>query len=110
MSEKGEISRKDFIKEKLTNFILFIKKTFGENNILLNEFAEYIDIDKRGYEPLLMGLLQICNFLYLPMDNTEKLEKNIERLNIFLKARCLDCGQEEKVKMLRYFDLFHRIF
>ena len=104
-----EIDRKTFLKEKLNNFILFIENTFGKNNILLREFSSYIDIDK-SIEPFLKGILQLCNFLDLPMDNEDKKNKNMLKLNTFLEYKGLSTSEENKFKMLRYFELFFKTF
>lgn len=106
----AEIDRKTFIKIKLNNFIIFIEQTFGKNNILLREFADYLDLEKRGVEPFLKGLLEICNYLLLPMDNDEKKNTNLARLGMFLENKKLICAEEDKIKMLRYFDMFYKIF
>lgn len=106
---KAEIDRKTFIKEKLKNFILFIKQTFGENNILLQEFKDHIDIDK-SFDPFLHGLLTICEYLELPMDTDEKKSRNMEKLKYYLSLKNLSTSSEKMNTMLRYFELFYKVF
>lgn len=103
-----EMNRKVFLKEKLDNFILFIKKTFGENNILLAEFGHFLDINQT--EQFLKGILELCNFLSMPMDNEDKKNKNMQKLTLFLEYKGLSAGEEDKFKMLRYFELFYKTF
>jgi len=104
----AEIDRKTFIKEKLNNFILFIKETFGPNNILLTEYKDYLNLD--SYDPFLKGLLTICEYLELPMDTPEKKQNNINKISVYLNMKNLTTDDERKYKMLRYFELFYKTF
>ncbi len=106
----SDIDRKSFLKEKLNNFILFIKKTFGDQNTLLREFSQYVDIEKHGFDPFLKGLLTICEYLELPMDTEQKKANNMSKLNTYLAMKDLKCSDDDNFKMLRYFELFYKTF
>ena len=105
-----EIDRQTFLKEKIGNFILHIKKVFGDNNILLREFADYLDIDKRGFDPFFKGLLEICQLLELPMNDENKKKNNMGKLALFLEMKGLKCAEPDLYKTLRYFELFYKTF
>lgn len=104
------MERRAFLKEKITNFVSFIKETFGPENILIKEFGEMVDVDKNGYEPFLKGLLTICEYLQLPMETEEQKKNNMGRLDLYLAWKGLSCDFAAKEKLLRYFDLFFKTF
>lgn len=101
-----QVDKKTFIKEKLNNFILFIKKTFGENNILLAEFGQLIDFDKNGFEPFLNSLLQLVGLFKLPQSTDEIKKENINKVREYLYSKNLKATDEDITKMLRYFEMF----
>ena len=106
----AEIEKRKYIKEKLNNFILFIQQTFGKDNILLKEFGDAINIDKVGFEPMIKGLLKISEFMKLPMDTEEKKKENMGLLLLFLDFKQLKTTDENMFKLLRYLDLFYKVF
>lgn len=106
----AEIEKRIYIKEKLNNFILFITETFGKDNILLREFGDAINIDKNGFEPMIKGLLQISQFMALPMDSEEKKKANMLKMEAFLDFKKLKANNEQMLKLLRYLDLFYKVF
>lgn len=99
------IDKRTFVKAKLNNFILFIKNTFGQNNILLREFGELTDLDKHGCEPFLKNLIQLANFFGLPIVS----EINKKKVEQFLQVRGLLAKEADIVKMLRYLDMFLQV-
>ncbi len=104
-----DIDKKTFVKEKLKNFILHVKKTFGEKNILLQEYAKFIDVEN-GFEPFINALLQIGKLLYIPMDDEKKKQDNMERITAFFKFKGLEANEEDTFKFLRYIEMFYLIF
>ena len=105
-----EIEKKTYIKEKLNNFILFVNETFGKDNILLKEFGSAVDIEKNGFEPMIRGLLQISQLMALPMDTEEKKKENMIKLRTFLNFKELKARDDQMLKLLRYLDLFYKVF
>lgn len=106
----AEIEKRIYIKEKLNNFILFASETFGKDNILMKEFGDAANIDKNGFEPMIRGLLEISKFIDLPMDTEEKKKANMIKIGAFLDFKKLTANDEQKLKMLRYLDLFYKVF
>lgn len=107
--ENNQIDKKTFVKQKLDNFILFIEKIFGKNNILLREFGGYADIDHNGPEPFLKSIIQLAQLFELPADNPEKVERNMTKIRTFLLTRNLRAKDEDILKILRYLDMFLRV-
>lgn len=106
----AEIEKRIYIKEKLNNFILFIQETFGEDNILLREFGTAIEIDKVGFEPMIKGLLKISEFMTLPVSSEIIKNENMEKIKLFLDFKGLKASEENMYKLLRYLDLFYKVF
>lgn len=106
----AEIEKRIYIKEKLNNFISFIQETFGKDNILIKEFGDAVNIDKVGFEPMIKGLLKISSLIALPMDNEQKKNDNMELIKLFLDFKELQTTRENMYKLLRYLDLFYKVF
>jgi hypothetical protein len=106
MNNAQNVTKIEYTREKLKNFILFITEIFGQNNILLQEFGNYAELQ---VEDFLKIIISLASYFEFPQNTQDKKQRNIEKIQLFLAKRELKTSHENMEKMLRYLDMFLRI-
>ena len=94
-----EMTKEEFLKQKIKNFIIFIQDKIGKDNSIFTEFCEY----QNNLNKFLQNMIQLDKFTNGKL-TTENIQKYLEFKKV--DAILLEADLE---KIIKYYQMFIKV-
>lgn len=97
-------TKEGFLKQKISNFIIFIEKKIGKDNKIYADFQNYL----KDLNLFLQDIIQISQFTKTK-DGQKYLEIDYIKKYLEFKEVRVNLSEEDFTKLNRYFNMFIKV-